>query len=64
MLILSRHRVLVATLLSQSLSQKPLFGCDMSLEKLMSQQLDDVVTSFLTTDVATALGRHDLTLRI
>ena len=45
----------MATLLSQSLSQKPLFGCDMSLEKLMSRQLDVVATSFLTTDVATAL---------
>ena len=40
-------------LLSQSLLQKPLFGCDMSLEELMSRRLDVVATSFLTTDVAT-----------
>ena len=51
-------------LLSQSLSQKPLFGCDMSLGSLMSRQLDDVVTSFIAADVATVLGCCDLTLRI
>ena len=69
MLILSRHRVHVATLLSQYLSHKPLFGCDMSLEELMSQQLDLVATFFLVhlmsrqlIDVATSTlcsGCHD-----
>ena len=51
-------------LLSQSLSQMPLFGCDMSLDLLISRQLDYVATSFLAADVVTVLGRCDLTLRI
>ena len=47
-------------LLSQSLSQEPLFGFDMSLEELMSRQLNLVANSFLTTDVATARCCRDL----
>ena len=61
MLILSRHRVHVANLLSQTCHISPLFGCDISLEDLMSRQLDLVATFFLEhlmprqlTDVATS----------
>ena len=49
--------MLLRPLLSQSLSHKPFFGCDMSLDSLMSRRLDDVTTSFLAADVATVLGR-------
>ena len=54
LLILSRHQIFVATSVVSVLSQMPLFGRNMSLEELMSRQLNLVATSFLTTDVATA----------
>ena len=38
----------------------PLFGHDMSLEELISRQINFVATSFLTTDVATTYYRRDL----
>ena len=55
MLILSRHHALVATSVVVSvLVAGALSGCDMSLVKLVSRQLDLVVTSFLFVfDVST-----------
>ena len=47
LLILLRHRIFVATSIVSVLSQMPLFGRDMSLEELMSQQLNLVATYFL-----------------
>ena len=45
-LILSRHRIFVATSVVSVLSQVPLFGRNMSLEELMSRQLNLVATFF------------------
>ena len=47
LLILSRHRIFVVTYVVSVLSQIPLFGHNMSLEELMSRQLNLVMTSFL-----------------